>query len=137
MNSNVRTIRSLISNSDIVGATASILCIAHCILTPFLFAAQATVLSSCWDLSPTWWRMIDFLFLVITFFAISYSAKSTLLKWTPTILYLLWALLAVLTINKFFQIVPLPHFLIYSSAIGLSVLHLYNLYHSHYAKNVV
>jgi len=61
-------------DSDIMGALASGLCMMHCIITPFLFAALAT---TCSEVGPLWWKMVDFVFLVITFIAIRYTAKST------------------------------------------------------------
>lgn len=137
MNLNINTVRTLFNNSDMLGATASMLCVVHCLLTPFLFAAQATLLSTCSDISPTWWRMIDFIFLIITFFAIRFTVNSTSFKWLPSALYSLWSILAILTFNKFFHFIQLPHLLIYIAAIGLSILHLYNFQHSHFSKSAV
>jgi len=111
---------------DILGASASMLCMVHCILTPFLFAAQATVSSTCSDISPMWWKTVDVLFLVITFFAIFFTSKNTLLKWIPTTLYMLWGIYALLVLNKFFHLISIPHSIIYVPAISLSILHLYN-----------
>jgi len=125
MNSSQLT-NTINSKSDIFGLVASSLCMVHCLATPFLFAAQAAVGATCSDIGPLWWKMIDFFFLVITFFAIVYTVKSTLLKWMPLVLYVLWTVLAILVVNKFFHIVHVPHTIIYIPAIALSLLHLYN-----------
>lgn len=114
-------------NYDYLGAIGSTLCMIHCIATPFIFAAQATISSTCSEISPTWWKMVDVLFLVITFFAVYYSSRSTTLKWAPFLFYFLWTFLALLVFNNFVHVINVPHSLMYIPAISLSVLHLYNL----------
>ncbi|WP_253256282.1 MerC domain-containing protein [Formosa algae] len=62
---------------DSVGAIASTLCLIHCIATPVLFMVQSCALDGCQvDAVPTWWGFIDYVFLVIAFFAIYRSTKS-------------------------------------------------------------
>jgi len=114
------------SNSDLLGILASGLCMIHCIATPFLFVTQATASVSCAEISPLWWKSIDYIFLVITFFAIYFSAKFTTLKWMPITLYSCWFVLTFLVINASLQLISLPHALIYIPALGLSFLHIYN-----------
>jgi len=116
---------------DFVGASASTLCMIHCLMTPFLFAAQATVSSSCSDISPTWWKTLDYVFLIVTFIAIYFTAKSTSLKWLVNALYVFWFVLALLMINNLYHLVNIPHAFIYIPAIGLASLHLYN---RHYCR---
>jgi hypothetical protein len=113
-------------NSDYIGALGSILCLIHCFATPFLFAAQATAASTCSDISPTWWKMIDLVFMVITYLAVNHSSKMTILIWMPIALYFFWLSFAVLVLNNFSQFLHIPHALIYIPAIFLSGLHLYN-----------
>jgi len=119
------------TDPDFVGAASSVLCMIHCIITPFLFAAQATVSTACSEISPTWWKMVDYLFLIITFFAIYYTAKSTLLKWLPNVMYVMWSVLAILLFNKLYHLVSIPHPAIYVPALSLSGLHIYN---RHYCR---
>jgi len=114
------------SNPDYVGAMASGLCMVHCLATPFIFAAHATASLSCADISPLWWKLIDYLFLIISFCAIHFSSKSSSSKWIPKTLYVLWVCLAILVVNSSFHFIPLPHALLYIPALGLSALHLYN-----------
>jgi len=117
------------SNSDFFGVMASVLCMLHCLATPFLFAAHAVTSASCAEISPVWWTMMDYLFLVITFFATYYSAKSTTLKWMPVTLYIFWTVLALLIFNSTLHIISFPHAFIYIPGLSLSFLHLYNLRH--------
>lgn len=119
-------IRSAIdTQSDYVGASASTLCLVHCMLTPVLFAVQATSLS-CADISPAWWQAIDFLFLVISFFAIYFTARSSTSVWVSRGLYFWWFILALIIVNATFQWLSIPHSLVYIPALVVSGLHLYN-----------
>lgn len=129
MNVRLPYISTVDHNSDLIGAIASVLCVIHCLITPFLFAAQSTVSHVCSEISPFWWKIMDIAFLVITFFAVYFTSRSTTLRWISTALYVLWAVMTVLVINKFFHLVPVPSALVYIPAISLSVLHLYNRKH--------
>ena len=126
MEANKLTKSTIKLNSDYIGAAGSTLCLIHCFATPFIFAAQAAASSTCADISPTWWKMIDLVFLVITYIAVWHSAKSTTFSWMPTALYAFWLSFALLVMNNFLQLLPIPHALIYIPAICLSALHLYN-----------
>ena len=118
-------IKKLHIQSDSLGVSASALCLIHCLITPFIFVTQAYAISS-YESAPLWWRMVDYLFLVISFIAIHYSAKDTTLKWMPTALYTNWTLLAIFILNEQFHLFPLSHALLYLPAFTLIVLHLYN-----------
>ena len=118
--------KSIISTkSDYLGVTASSLCMVHCILTPVLFAVHATSLS-CAEISPVWWKTIDYLFLVISFFAIFYTSKKTTSDWVPFALYTSWTALTFFLVNESLHFVNLPHILMYLPAINLVSLHIYN-----------
>lgn len=111
--------------SDYIGAAASSLCMIHCLLTPMLFAVQLTSLS-CSEISPVWWKTIDYIFLVITFFAVWYTSKATQSKWVRASLFISWIILALLVLNASFHVIPLPHILIYIPAITMIATHMYN-----------
>ena len=118
---------NLNSSSDSWGALASALCLAHCVLTPFLFVAQANSQLICeHGASPFWWSMIDYIFLVVSFIAIHYSTKHTSIKWMPAALYISWALLSLYILGEKFGFMHLGHGLIYVPAFSLVGLHLYN-----------
>jgi len=113
------------SKSDLFGVLASSLCMIHCLATPFIFVVQACS-ASCCEAGPWWWRIIDYLFLVISIIAIHYSSKTTKLNWMPTALYIGWGILAFLIINERFQFLAIPHTLVYLPAFTLVYLHIYN-----------
>lgn len=118
------------SKSDILGIFATTLCLAHCVLTPVIFLAQAHM-ADHHEASPSWWGFIDYLFLAISIIAVHYSAKKTSLKWMPFLLYLSWGLLALYIICEKFHLLHLDHALIYIPALALVGLHLYNRKHCH------
>jgi len=116
-----------ILNSDYVGAAASSLCILHCLLTPVLFVVQATSTLSCSEISPGWWSAIDYLFLVVTFFAIRATTRSSSSGWIPQALYVSWGFLAMIIGNESLHFLPIPELFKYIPALLLVSLHLYNL----------
>lgn len=58
--------------SDILGASASTLCLIHCLATPLLFVAQAEAVHHEHDhahhhaAGPSWWGMIDIALLFVS-----------------------------------------------------------------------
>jgi len=113
------------SQSDYFGVMASGLCMIHCLITPFIFVASVCTTSCCAE-APWWWTLVDYFFLIVSFVAIQYSAKSTSLRWMPTALYLSWGMLALLMIHERFPVREIPHVMIYIPALVLVSLHLYN-----------
>jgi len=112
--------------TDIVGAISSTLCMVHCLLTPLLFAAHAASSVTCSEIGPLWWKLFDFVFLIVSIVAIRFAVKTTSLQHMPTLMYVTWGVLAILVVNNFFHVLPVPHAMIYVPAIGLAALHLYN-----------
>ncbi|NRB60346.1 MAG: MerC domain-containing protein [Winogradskyella sp.] len=113
------------SNSDFIGAFASGLCLIHCIATPFIFIAQSCS-ATCCDSAPTWWKAIDFLFIIISFFAVYFSAKESSKYWMKYALYSSWFLLLLVIINERIELLHLPEGSVYIPAIALIGFHLYN-----------
>ncbi|NOU59916.1 MerC domain-containing protein [Marinifilum caeruleilacunae] len=101
------------------------LCLVHCILTPFIFIAQACAASCCAE-SPVWWRVIDFLFLVISFIAVYFAAKNSSKRWVKIALYVLFAFLSFFIINEHAGSLQLNRIFLYTPAFLLFALHLYN-----------
>ncbi len=112
-------------SSDNIGMASSSLCLVHCIITPFIFIAQACTVSCCAD-SPTWWRAIDFIFLVISFAAVYFAAKNTSKKWVKVAFYVLFTFLSIFILNEHAGSLHLPRILLYAPAFLLFALHLYN-----------
>ncbi|WP_245234896.1 MerC domain-containing protein [Tamlana crocina] len=105
---------------------ASSLCLVHCLATPFLFTAQASAIC-CHSNAPTWWYGIDFVFLIISFFAIYRSAKNSTSPFIKKGLWVCWSFLFVLIVNERLEWLHLSKLYLYATAISLVVLHLYNL----------
>lgn len=117
-----------IPKSDVVGAVASGLCALHCIATPFLFIAQScSTTSGCCESSPTWWSLIDYLFIGITFFAVYESSKNSSKPWLKYALFATWGILSFLILNGKFNFLNISEWWKYLMAFSLIGLHLYNL----------
>ena len=111
---------------DSIGAIASMLCVVHCIITPFIFIAHSCCAEGC-DASPVWWKSIDFIFLTISFFSIYQSTKTTTQSGMKPILWSLWFLLSFLIINERIELSRIPETVTYITAITLAFFHIYNL----------
>ena len=107
-----------IKKPDTLGALASSLCLVHCILTPVLLLSQ---------FSAIWWGSLDYVFLGLSLFAVSKSARQSAKPVMKPALWFTWIVLALLLINEKLHGFELPEFLTYISAISLAVLHVYNL----------
>jgi len=118
-------INRLIPRSDIIGVAASLLCLAHCIASPFLFIwyTSMTVIekTSLW-----WWSILDLVFLIISFFAVYWSVKTTSKNWMQFILWGSWGALTLALINEKLSIIHLGEIAIYIPTISLMFFHVYN-----------
>lgn len=111
--------------ADNIGMASSTLCLIHCMITPFVFIAQACT-ASCCATAPVWWKTIDFVFLVISFIAVYYSAKTTSKNWMRFALYLSFLVLSGLIINDHLMILEVTKIPLYFAAGLLAGLHFYN-----------
>ncbi|MCB4809119.1 MerC domain-containing protein [Tamlana sp. 62-3] len=117
-----------IKKPDTLGALASSICLIHCIATPFLFMAQTTVAACCASKAvPTWWHAIDFIFIVISFFAVYRSTQTSTNNSIKIGLWVSWSLLFILIINEKIEWLAIPEMVMYIVAISLVILHVYNL----------
>ena len=113
------------SNSDVIGAVSSSLCLLHCLCTPFLFLAQTHAISHVGSV-PFWWKILDFVFLIISFFAVYWSVKSTSKHWMKSALWITWLCLCIIILNEKTALIFIPGFAIYIVSFGLVLLHIYN-----------
>ncbi|MEP3836917.1 MAG: MerC domain-containing protein [Algibacter sp.] len=120
--------------SDILGTLSSTLCLVHCVATPFIFLAQASS-TTCCDTPPNWWKLMDYVFLSISFLAIYWSTKTTSIKWIKPVLWINWVILAGIILNEKVEALHLPEALIYIPSIALVALHLYNRKYCHCNTN--
>ncbi len=115
----------ILKKSNNIGAISSSLCLLHCIATPFMFVVQACS-SSCCESAPIWWQLVDYFFLIVAFFAVYHSTRTTTNKLIGKSLWISWAILLVIIINAKIQLFILPEFSIYLPALSLIVLHILN-----------
>ncbi|CAL2101253.1 Membrane protein [Tenacibaculum sp. 190130A14a] len=111
---------------DVFGAFASTLCMLHCIATPILFIVHSCSLGGCKS-TPLWWKSIDYVFLVISFFAIYRSTQTTTSSIIKPMFWVCWMLLSMVVFNERFHWISLPEYAIYIPTMLLVVLHIYNL----------
>ena len=112
------------TKSDIIGASASALCLLHCIATPFLFLAHAGI--DHHHSSPFWWQIIDVLFLTISFFAVYRSNQTTSKNWVGRAMWISWGVLVFIIFNEKLELFHIPEIAVFFPAISLILLHLYN-----------
>lgn len=110
---------------DNLGAIASTLCLIHCVATPFIFIIQSCSVTCC-NTAPTWWKSLDYLFLIISFFAVYRSTQTTSSYSVKHFLWLSWSALLVILINEKMVWFSLNEKAIYFPALTLILLHLYN-----------
>ena len=111
--------------SDILGSTASSLCLAHCLATPFLFAVHSGHVHGH-HTHPIWWGLLDILFIGISLIAVYWSAKNTSKQWMRYALWVSWGFLSFVVVNEKVGIFYFIEEIIYFPSISLIVLHLYN-----------
>ena len=70
---------NLTYKADIIGASASLLCMIHCLATPFLFFIKSSA-SLCCSETPVWWKSLDYLFLTVGFFAVVHITRNNITK---------------------------------------------------------
>lgn len=116
----------ILQRPDTFGAIASILCIIHCVATPFLFVVHSCALSGC-ESASIWWKNLDYFFLTISFMAIYHSTKTTSKNFMKIALWVNWTVLLAVIINEKTQWISLPETITYVIAFTLAVLHIYNL----------
>ncbi|RNC79635.1 MAG: MerC domain-containing protein [Balneola sp.] len=115
----------IISKSDTWGALAGTLCMLHCFATPFLFVALAGTASSGEE-APLWWLSINYVFLVISFFAVLRSVQTTSRAFMKPLFWTSWITLTFVIVNEQFEWLELSEIVTYAAATVLVVLHLYN-----------
>lgn len=115
--------------TDKVGILASTLCLLHCVATPFLFLATSCA-ASCCETSPYWWKSIDFIFLIISYFAIYKSTKHTTKTWIKYAMWASWTFLFVIILNENISLFSFSKHIIYIPSILLVIFHLLNLKYS-------
>ncbi len=115
---------------DILGASASGICLVHCAATPFLFMTKACSVAGCAH-APVWWQAIDYLFLGVSFLAIFYATRNSSKKWVRMALWASWVVLLGGILNETFEAGLFFESFVYIPAAAIVALHLYNQKYCH------
>lgn len=115
-----------LQKSDTLGALASTLCFIHCLVTPFIFIAKSSTYIEHHH-APLWWKSLDYLFLVISLFAVKHSTKNSSKKIMIPLFWVNWGVLVFVIINEKIGFISLPEIITYITALTLACLHIYNL----------
>ena len=119
-------IHKITYKEDLIGASASFLCLIHCLATPFVFLVKSSAAVCCSD-TPTWWQAMDYIFLVVAFFAVVHVTNNQRSKeWMKFSLVVSWLGLLLVTLNSTYFLFHISNKLAYIPAISLVCLHLYN-----------
>ena len=116
-----------IQHPDTIGAINSSICVIHCFATPFLFLTQAQTSLVEPSTVPLWWQLLNYVFIVVSFFAVNRTVKNSSNQLVKSLLWVLWVLLSTLILNEQFEIMHMPELLTYFAGISLASLHIYNL----------
>lgn len=122
------------TKSDLIGALAGSLCLVHCMVTPLIFVIQPIAVQS--NTVPFWWKNIDYLFLIISFFAVYFTSRNTLKSTLKNALWVSWVILSLAILNEKFELYPLPELSVYIPAVALIVLHIYSINNSSKSRKV-
>ena len=110
----------------LIGASASFLCLVHCLATPFVFLIKSSAAVCCSE-TPTWWQAMDYIFLVVAFFAVVHVTNNHRSKeWMKFSLVVSWLALLLVTLNSTYFLFHITNEIAYIPAISLVCLHLYN-----------
>ncbi|MAJ45003.1 MAG: hypothetical protein CMF96_09720 [Candidatus Marinimicrobia bacterium] len=99
----------------------------HCLATPFLFLATTTCSATCCDTAPSWWQWIDYVFLIVSFFAVMNSVKKSNSNFIKYALWTSWFGLLLFVINAKFNFFYTSEYIKFIPAFSLIALHLWNL----------
>ena len=118
--------KTVVEKSDSLGVVASGLCLIHCLATPFLFVAKSCAVSCC-AAAPVWWVLLDYIFLIVSFFAVYWSTLTTSNDKIKSALWLSWTVLSFILINEQIQLMAISRHAIYFPAVALVSFHIYNI----------
>ncbi len=116
-----------ISRYDLLGVSASGLCVIHCTLTPLLFTAKPMLESTMGEHAHEggFLAFFDYTFLVLSLVAVWFSARHTS---HPNIKWILWIAWVVFAIGLLSEPLDLAFgkWLMYAGSITLVITHLQN-----------
>ena len=113
-------------NSDYLGIFSGSLCILHCAFTPILFLSQTPLVTLNQE-APVVWKMLNFLFLILSFIAVYRSGKNSNNTYVKRLLLFTLIVLCICILNELFELFHVLEVFSYLAAASLCALHLYNL----------
>ncbi len=111
---------------DSLGALVSGLCMLHCLATPIFFIASACS-AACCNFAPTWWQSLDYIFLVISLFAVIQASRNSNSSLVPRGLLASWLGLGFFILNAKFGWISVHQNIKFIPAFLLIGFHLYNM----------
>lgn len=132
--------RISLKNPDFVGVIASLLCLIHCIVTPFLFLSSVLIVIPPHghnDEFPLIWSALEICFLALSYWSVRQTSRKTNLSWISYALHIAWSLLAVSVLFELADIHVLGEFLKYASTSFLIVLHFYHYFRKQISNNSI
>ena len=75
---------------------------------------------------PGWWQALNYVFLLLSFFAVYKTSQNSSNQIVKILLYIFWGILTTLLISEEFELFHLPEFITYSTGLTLAGLHIYN-----------
>ena len=112
--------------ADYFGILASGLCLLHCFATPFIFIVRSCSAACCSE-SPTWWKTIDYLFLIVSLIAVKQVFKTSQNKLLKSGFAVSWVALLILILNENFAMFSIFKHAVFIPAFSLILLHVYNI----------
>lgn len=115
-------LKLLSTKADYIGITGSVLCILHCLASPFLLMTSALVAN---DTVRVGYLGLDYLFIGINIAAVYHATRHN----TPALLKkALWFFLGLFSVSLLFEeIDPIFEYIAYAASAGLVFTHLLNI----------
>ncbi|MBA4300287.1 MerC mercury resistance protein [Algoriphagus alkaliphilus] len=126
--------RISLKNPDLLGVAASLLCLIHCVLTPFLLLSSVLIVISPHgneEEISLFWKALEMVFLILSFWSVRQATRQSLHAWIGYGLYIAWSILAITVILELVDVHFLGDYLKYIAVIVLIILHLYNNFTKH------
>lgn len=112
--------------SDIAGSVTSLLCLIHCIATPFVVLALSSEVYHS-GLLFSFWKSLDAVFITASLLAISFSIRKSTKKWIKLGLLTSWVFMLMLVFNEKAALFELAEEMIYIPSLSLIFFHIFNL----------
>ena len=118
----------LYKKTNELGIFSSILCMIHCMATPFLLVAIPSS-SIIYQRGQLWWSWLDVLFLIISLIAVFVAVQQSKQKWVQISMIVSWFLLSFFVINERLEGIEFSFDMVYFPAFALTVFHVINIRH--------